>query len=147
VQFLGGKMKVQNGNTVTVHYTGTLDDGAVFDSSEGKEPLTFTVGSHHVIPGFEEGVIGMDVGEEKTIDIPADKAYGQRQEQLVQKVPKNLFKDFSPEKGQQIGLMAKTGQQMIATVVEVNEEMVTLDLNHALAGKNLHFKVKIVNVE
>ncbi len=140
-------MAVQEGNTVTVHYTGTLDDNTVFDSSEGKEPLTFTVGSHHVIPGFEKGVIGMEVGEEKTIDIPADNAYGQRREQLIQKVPKTLFKDFSPEKGQQIGLMAKDGQQMMATVVDVTEEIVTLDLNHPLAGKNLHFKVKLITVE
>lgn len=140
-------MAVQNKNTVTVHYTGTLDDGTVFDSSEGKEPLTFTVGSHHVIPGFENGVIGMEIGEEKTIDISSDNAYGQRREQLVQKVPKTLFKDFSPEKGQQIGLMAQNRQQMMATVIDVSEDMVTLDLNHPLAGKNLHFKVKLEKIE
>ncbi|MFA6888934.1 MAG: peptidylprolyl isomerase [Candidatus Woesearchaeota archaeon] len=140
-------MAVENGNTVLVHYTGTLDDGTVFDSSEGKEPLKFTVGNHDVIPGFENGVIGMEVGQEKTIDISSDQAYGQKREQLVQKVPKNLFKDFSPEVSQQIGLMSKDGQQMVATVTEVTGELVTLDLNHPLAGKNLHFKVKIEKIE
>ncbi len=140
-------MAVQKGNTITVHYTGTLDDGTVFDSSEGKEPLTFTVGNHEVIHGFENSVIGMEKGQEKTIDISPDMAYGQKQEQRVQKVPKALFKDFSPEKGQQIGLMAKNGQQMTATVIDATEKMVTLDLNHPLAGKNLHFKVKIEKIE
>lgn len=139
-------MTIKEGSKVTLHYTGTLDDGSVFDSSEGREPLSFTVGQHHVIRGFEEGVIGMDAGEEKVIDITPEHGYGERHEQMVQKVPKNLFKDFTPEKGQQIGLMSKDGRQMMATVVAIENEMVTLDLNHQLAGKNLHFKVKVVSI-
>jgi peptidylprolyl isomerase len=139
-------MTIKEGSKVTLHYTGTLDDGSVFDSSEGREPLEFTVGQHQVICGFEEGVVGMDVGEEKTINITPEHGYGERHEQMVQKVPKNLFKDFTPEKGQQIGLMSKDGRQMMARVVAVENEMVTLDLNHQLAGKNLHFKVKVVSV-
>ncbi len=139
-------MTIKEGSKVTLHYTGTLDDGSVFDSSEGREPLEFTVGQHQVICGFEEGVVGMDVGEEKTIDMTPEHGYGERHEQMVQKVPKNLFKDFTPEKGQQIGLMSKDGRQMMATVVAVENEMVTLDLNHQLAGKNLHFKVKVVSI-
>ncbi len=140
-------MKIQEGSTVTLHYTGTLDDGTVFDSSEGREPLTFTVGQHQVICGFEEGVVDLSAGEEKTIDITPEHGYGERHEQMVQKVPKELFKDFQPEKGQQIGLMGKDGRQMTAVVKDVDEKTVTLDLNHPLAGKNLHFKVKIEAVE
>ncbi len=140
-------MAIKEGSKVTLHYTGTLDDGSVFDSSEGREPLTFTVGQHQVICGFEEGVEGLNTGDEKKIDITPEHGYGPKHEQMVQKVPKELFKDFSPEKGQQIGLMSKEGQQMMATVVDVDDKMVTLDLNHPLAGKNLHFQVKIVAVE
>ena len=140
-------MTIKEGSKVTLHYTGTLDDGSVFDSSEGRDPLTFTVGQHEVIRGFEEGVEGLNAGEEKTIDITPEHGYGPKHEQMVQKVPKELFKDFSPEKGQQIGLMSKEGQQMMATVIDADDKMVTLDLNHPLAGKNLHFQVKIVAVE
>ena len=140
-------MTIKEGSKVTLHYTGTLDDGSVFDSSEGRDPLTFTVGQHEVICGFEEGVAGLNAGEEKTIDITPEHGYGPKHEQMVQKVPKELFKDFSPEKGQQIGLMSKEGQQMMATVIDADDKMVTLDLNHPLAGKNLHFQVKIVAVE
>src|SRR3989338_6663204 len=139
-------MTIKEGSKVKIHYTGTLDDGTVFDSSEGREALEFTVGQHQVICGFEEGVMNIEVGEEKTIDMTPEHGYGERHEQMVQKVPKNLFKDFTPEKGQQIGLMSKDGRQMMATVVDISAEMVTLDLNHQLAGKNLHFKVKIVSV-
>ncbi len=140
-------MTIKQGSKVTLHYTGTLDDGSVFDSSEGREPLTFTVGEHQVIRGFEEGVLGLAVGQEKTIDITPEHGYGEKHAQLVQQVPKELFKDFSPEIGQQIGLMGKDGRQMTATVTAVTDTTVTLDLNHSLAGKNLHFKVKIVSVE
>lgn len=140
-------MTIKEGSKVTLHYTGTLDDNSVFDSSEGREPLTFTVGEHHVIRGFEDGVIGLDTGQEKKIDIAPEQGYGQKQTQLIQQMPKELFKDFSPEKGQQIGLMSKEGRQLMATVIEVSATHVTLDLNHPLAGKNLHFSVKIVNVE
>lgn len=140
-------MAIKEGSKVTLHYTGKLDDGNVFDSSEGREPLTFTVGQHQVICGFEDGVKDLNVGDEKKIDISPEHGYGPKHEQMVQKVPKELFKDFSPEKGQQIGLMSKQGQQIMATVVDVDDKMVTLDLNHPLAGKNLHFQVKIVAVE
>ena len=140
-------MTIKQGSKVTLHYTGTLDDGSVFDSSEGREPLAFTVGEHQVIRGFEDGVLGLSVDQEKKIDITPDKGYGQKHDQLVQQVPKELFKDFSPEKGQQIGLMGKDGRQMMASVTDVTSTHVTLDLNHALAGKNLHFSVKIVSVE
>ncbi len=139
-------MKVKEGSIVTLHYTGKLDDGSVFDSSEGRESLSFTVGEHKVIKGFEDGVIGLDIGEEKTIDIPANKAYGERREELVQDVPKTLFKDFTPVVGQQIGLMTQQGQPLQAKVLAVNTNTIKLDLNHPLAGLTLHFSVKIENV-
>ena len=139
-------MAVKEGDTVKVHYTGTLDDGTVFDSSEGKEPIEFKVGEHKVIRGFEEGLVGMEKGEEKTIDIPVEKAYGPRREELVQEVPNTVFKEQKPEKGQQIGLMTKEGRPLMATILEDGEEKVKLDLNHPLAGKALHFKVKIESV-
>ena len=140
-------MTIKQGSKVTLHYTGTLDDGSVFDSSEGREPLAFTVGEHQVIRGFEDGVLGLSVDQEKKIDIAPEQGYGQKHDQLIQQVPKELFKDFSPEIGQQIGLMGKDGRQMTASVTDVSETHVTLDLNHPLAGKNLHFSVKIVSVE
>lgn len=137
-------MAIKQGDTVKVRYVGTLDDGTVFDSNrEADEPLKFTVGNHEVIKGFEEGVLGMAVGEEKKIDIVPEQGYGQRNEQLVQKVPRELFKDFVPEKDQRIGLMTKEGFPLQANVLAVNEKQVTLDMNHPLAGKTLHFKVMI----
>jgi FKBP-type peptidyl-prolyl cis-trans isomerase 2 len=139
-------MVVEEGNTVKVHYTGKLDDGTVFDSSEGREPLEFKIGEHKVIKGFEEGMIGMEVGEEKTIDIPVDKGYGKHNEQLIQEVPKTMFKDFSPEVGQQIGMMTQEGQPLQAKVLEIKDEKVKLDLNHPLAGQALHFTVKLESV-
>jgi peptidylprolyl isomerase len=139
-------MVVKDGDTVKVHYTGKLDDGTVFDSSDGRDPLEFKVGEHKVIKGFENGMIGMEVGQEKTIDIQADDAYGQHREEMIQEVPKTVFKDFSPEVGQQVGLMTQQGQPLQAKVLEVNEEKVKLDLNHPLAGKNLHFTVKLETV-
>jgi len=137
-------MAVKDGDKVKIHYTGKLDDGTVFDSSEGKEPIEFTLGEHKVIKGFEEGVIGMKPGDKKTIDIPSEKAYGPRNEQLIQEVPKTMFKDFTPEIGQQIGMMTQQGQPLQAKVLEVGDEKVKLDLNHPLAGKNLHFDVELV---
>jgi len=136
-------MAVKQGDTVKIHYTGKLDDGTVFDSSNARDPLEFTVGDHKVIKGFEDGILGMSIGEEKNIDIPVEKAYGKRNEQLVQKVPKTMFKDFIPVVGQQIGMMTQQGIPLQAKIVDVGEQ-VTVDLNHPLAGKALHFTVKLV---
>ncbi len=140
-------MTINNGDTVKVRYVGTFDDGTVFDSNvDAGEPLKFTVGNHEVIKGFEEGVLGMAVDQKKKIDISSEKAYGQRNEQLLQHVPRELFKDFIPEKGQQIGLMTKEGFPLQAKVVDVSDKEVTLDMNHPLAGKTLHFNVTIESV-
>lgn len=140
-------MAIKAGDTVKVRYVGTLDNGTVFDSNiDAGEPLKFTIGNHEVIKGFEDGVLGMAVGEEKKIDIAPEQGYGQRNEQLLQHVPRELFKDFVPEKDQRIGLMTKEGFPLQANVIDVSDKEVTLDMNHSLAGKNLHFKVTVESV-
>lgn len=141
-------MAIKTGDAVKVRYVGTLDDGTVFDSNiDAGEPLKFTIGNHEVIKGFEEGVLGMAVGQEKKLGILPEHAYGQRNERLIQHVPRELFKDFVPEKDQRIGLMTKEGFPLQANVLAVNETQVTMDMNHPLAGKTLHFNVKIESIE
>ncbi|NOZ80474.1 MAG: peptidylprolyl isomerase [DPANN group archaeon] len=137
-------MAVKEGDKVKVHYTGTLDDGTAFDSSEGKDPLEFQVGAHQVIPGFEDGVIGMEKGAEKTIDIPSEKAYGNQNPQLIQKVPRDKIPaDQKVEAGMMMGVGLPDGNQIPAKVTAVDDKEITIDMNHPLAGKNLHFKVKM----
>jgi len=133
------------GTKVKVHYTGTLSDGTVFDSSEGKEPLEFTIGENRVIAGFENGIKEMKVNEEKSIKIPAKEAYGEREEELVTKVPKDKF---PPEiqVGGQLLLKGPEGQRIPAAIKEIKDNEVIIDLNHPLAGKELNFKVKVVAV-
>lgn len=141
-------MEVKNGTKVKVHYTGTIDDGKVFDSSEGKEPLEFVVGSGQIIKGFEEGIVGMKEGEEKEIKIPSDKAYGQRNEQMIQQVPRDSWNaDSEPKEGMQLMLKSPDGKQMLATIAKVEDDTLTIDMNHPLAGKDLTFKVKVESVE
>jgi len=139
---------VKNGDSVKVHYTGSLDDGTVFDSSEGREPLQFTVGSGQVIKGFSDGVIGMKQGEEKKIHIPALEAYGEKNSQLLRKIAKNLLpQDREPQVGMVLGLVRADGAQTEARIVEISAEDITIDLNHPLAGKALNFMVKVVEIE
>jgi peptidylprolyl isomerase len=141
------KMEVQKGSKVKVHYTGTLEDGKVFDSSEGKDPLEFIAGVGMMIKGFDNAVIGMEEGEDKEIDVPSAEAYGEYREELIQEVPKEALKgDFDPKEGQQLMLKGPDGRQMIATIKKIGEEKMTLDLNHPLAGKDLHFKLKIEGI-
>jgi FKBP-type peptidyl-prolyl cis-trans isomerase 2 len=138
---------VESGDTVKVHYTGTLEDGSVFDSSEGRDPLEFEVGTGSLIPGFENGVYGMKVGEKKTIDIPVDQAYGQRHEELVGKIPRSQFPpDMTLEIGQTLQIPQPDGRAMNAVVAEMDDSTVTLDGNHPLAGKNLKFEIEIVEI-
>ena len=133
------------GTKVKVHYTGTISDGTVFDSSEGKEPLEFTIGENRVIAGFENGIKEMKLNEEKTIKIPAKEAYGEREEELVTKVPKDKF---PPEiqVGGQLLLKGPEGQRIPAAIKEIKDNEVIIDLNHPLAGKELNFKVKVVGI-
>jgi len=137
----------KNGDMVKVHYTGKLDDGTVFDSSTGREPLQFTVGEHEVIPGFEEAVVGMNQSESKTVKVPADAAYGPRFDEMVLKVDRSrLPQDFEPQVGQQLQMKRSDGHTIIVTVSEVSESDVTLDANHPLAGKDLVFDIELVEI-
>ncbi len=138
---------VQKGDKIKVHYTGTLDDGQKFDSSEGKDPLEFKAGEGMVIKGFDEAVIGMKKEEEKDIHIKSDEAYGKRNAQLVQKIPKEKVGDkIKPEKGQVLAFQDPQGRVIRALVVDIDDQNLTIDLNHPLAGKDLNFKVKIVDI-
>lgn len=141
-------MEVKNGDSIKVHYTGSLDDGTVFDSSQGRDPLEFTVGSGQIIKGFNDAVLGMKVGEEKKIEISAAQAYGEKNPQLLRKVPKTaLPKDRVPQVGMVLGLVRADGMQTEARIIEVTEEDVTIDLNHPLAGKTLHFTITLVEIK
>ncbi len=135
---------VKDGDTVKIHYKGTLDDDSVFDSSEGRDPLEFKVGEGRVIPGFENGVKGMAVGEEKKIHIPVEEAYGERREDMKLDVPRQQFpQDLEVKNGMQFQLQADNGQAMMATVIGFTDEQVYLDANHPLAGKALNFELKL----
>lgn len=139
--------KAEKGKQVKIHYTGTLDDGTVFDSSENREPLEFTVGGGMVIPGFDNAVLGMSEGEKQSVNIPCDQAYGPRQDQLVVQVPKTQFPEhINPEMGQQLQIQTGAGQPMMVTVTAVGDAEVTLDANHPLAGKDLNFELELVAV-
>jgi FKBP-type peptidyl-prolyl cis-trans isomerase 2 len=142
-------MAIKSGSKVKIEYEGTLDDGSVFDSSskQGK-PLEFTLGQNQVIPGFEKAVLEMEKGEEKKIKIEAKDAYGERNDALTKKFPKtNLPENLSPKKGMVLGLQSPDGRQIPALISDVTETDVTLDLNHPLAGQNLNFKLKVLEVE
>ncbi len=140
-------MAVKKGDLVKVEYVGTLDDGTVFDSSKGREPLEFEVGSGKVIKGFEEAVVGMEKGEEKEVKIPPEKAYGDHNPQLVSEVPRGQFpKDIELKEGMILSIDIPNLGQVPATVAKVAEDKVTLDLNPPLVGKTLNFKIKIVDV-
>ncbi len=138
---------VQEGDAVRIHYTGKLDDGTVFDSSEGRDPLQFIVGDGQVISGFEEAVIGMEPGESKTVKIPADKAYGPYDKEKVGVIDRSQFPaDTELEVGQQLTVRPPSGEMITATVIDVSETSVTVDANHHLAGKDLTFEIELVEI-
>ena len=139
--------QVKTGDTVKVHYHGRLTDGTTFDSSEGREPLEFKVGSGQVIKGFDDGVTGMEVGEKKTINIPVDQAYGAKNEEMVVNFPRTNFpEDLNPEVGMQLNMTNGSGQVIPVVIVEVGEEEVVLDANHPLAGQDLIFDLELVSI-
>ncbi|MCL4533716.1 MAG: peptidylprolyl isomerase [Bacteroidetes bacterium] len=140
--------QAKRGDTVKVHYVGKLENGRVFDESTDRPPLEFTIGEGQVIPGFEEAVVGMEPGESKTIEIPAQKAYGPRQESLVFNLDRRqLPGDFKPKAGQQLQLRDGDGRSLVATVTDVGDAGVTLDANHPLAGEDLIFEIKLVEID
>lgn len=135
------------GSTVKVHYTGTLTDDTVFDSSREREPLEFTVGVGQMIEGFDVAVEGMKVGETKKVNIPAEKAYGPRNDEAVFNVPKSkLPEGLTPEVGMQLEASQTDGRKQLLLIVEVKEEEVMLDANHPLAGKELVFDIELMEV-
>ncbi|MFW5872022.1 MAG: FKBP-type peptidyl-prolyl cis-trans isomerase [bacterium] len=141
-------MAIEKGNTVVLEYTGTLEDGKVFDTSEGKQPLEFEAGSGKVIKGFDEAVIGMEKDEEKEFKIKPEQAYGEYRDELKRDIPREtLPKDQEPQTGMTLMLSAPNGQQFPATITEVKDNAVTIDLNHPLAGKELTFNIKIVDIK
>lgn len=140
-------MTIKVGDTIKVEYTGTLKDGTVFDSSKGREPLEFQVGSGQIIKGFDKAVLGMKRGEEKEINLTSKDAYGDHNPQLVRIVPRdNLPPGKEPKIGMMILLGTPDGKRFPARITDVKSEVVTIDLNHPLAGKDLKFKIKIVDV-
>jgi peptidylprolyl isomerase len=137
-----------DGNQVRIHYTGRLDDGTVFDSSQGRDPLGFTLGEGQVIPGFEAAVRGMSVGESKTAVIPPEKAYGAPSDELYLEVPKAQMPDgFEPEVGGALQMTTPDGRPVPVRVHEVQDEKVILDANHPLAGERLTFDIELVEID
>ncbi len=140
-------MKAAKGRKVAVHYRGTLDNGDEFDSSEGREPLEFVVGQGNLIAGFEAAVLGMELGEEKTVTLAPEDAYGPYEDELVIEGPRSTFPPGKVELGQSFTVHLKDGEEAEARVVRADAQTVTLDFNHPLAGKRLTFRLKIVRVE
>ena len=139
--------QVTVGDTVRIHYTGTLKDGRTFDSSVGSDPLQFTVGEKQIIPQLEDSIVGMAVGDSQTIEITAENAYGPRQEDAIQVVERSLMpEDAELAIGGQLQATGENGQVFVLTIVEVADDTVTLDANHPLAGEDLTFQVELVEI-
>jgi len=147
---------IKLGSKVTLNYRGSLDDGSIFDTSEGREPLSFEFGAGQIIPGLEKGILGLKVGDEKEVVCEPEEAYGVKNPQMVQKVPREMFKQAEEQlkaKGKELernivfGMMSPDGRVMHARVEAFDDKELTLDLNHVLAGQRLHFKVKILKIE
>ena len=138
-----------HGDTVKVHYRGKLHDGSVFDETSDREPLQFTIGGGQVIPGFEEAVVGMNPGDSKTTELPAEKAFGPYLEERVVEVPKNKFARWEPEPtvGERVPIPQPEGPPIAVTVTEVTESNVTVDFNHPLAGEELTIDIELVEID
>lgn len=138
----------KNGDNVKIHYTGTLNDGSVFDSSAGRAPLAFRLGSGQVIPGFDEAVLGMTIGDSKTVVIPPAKAYGTRNEELVISVPRNQVPpEIKPEVGLKLQMGGANGELVMVEVVGVDDDHIALDANPPLAGQELTFQIELVAID
>jgi len=140
--------EAKSGDTVHVHYTGRLEDGTVFDTSEGRDPLPFELGARQVILGFDAAITGMGVGEKKTVTIPCDEAYGPHSDDLTFLVPReNLPEGYEPKQGEVMRMETKEGQQMNVIITEVDEDQVRMDANHPLVGKDLIFDIELVKID
>lgn len=139
--------QAKSGDKVRVHYTGTFDDGTIFDSSAERDPLEFTIGAGMVIAGFDQAVTGMQPGERKTVNIPAGEAYGERSEELVAEIGRDrLPADVELEIGQQLQVGLADGDQAVVMIVDLSESTVTLDANHPMAGMDLNFELELVEI-
>jgi peptidylprolyl isomerase len=139
--------QAHHGDTVKVHYIGTLDDGTLFDSSAGRDPLRFTIGGGLVLPGFEEAVVGMTPGQSKQTTIAAADAYGPRFDEMIVSVEKeNLPDDVELEVGQQLQLNQPDGRALLVQVAEVGDTTIVLDANHPLAGSDLNFEIRLIEI-
>lgn len=139
--------QAQEGDEVQVHYTGKLEDGTVFDTSEDGEPLSFTIGENRVIPGFEEAVTGMEPGDSKTTEVEPEQAYGEHREDMVMEMERDQIPDdVDPEVGQQLQLRLENGQTVPVLITALGEDTVTIDANHPLAGRKLMFEIELIDV-
>ena len=139
--------QAKSGDTVKIHYTGKLEDGRVFDTSTGLEPLQFKISEDKVIPGFEQAIVGMNTGDSKTTKIPAKDAYGPHLKEMVQSIDQTHFPEhIKPQIGQQLQIPQDDGKDILVKVANVSESSVTLDANHPLAGKDLTFDIQLVGI-
>ncbi len=139
--------KVKSGDRVKIHYSGSFEDGTVFDASEGRAPLEFTVGAQEVIKGMEDALIGMSPGESKKEVIAPERAYGMRNPEMAVEVErKNMPEDMAPVVGHQVKITQDDGSTIVAQVTAVTEEHVTLDANHPMAGKELTFDIELLEI-
>lgn len=140
--------EAKTGDTVRINYVGTLNDGQMFDSSEGRDPLEFVVGSGQIIKGLDSAIPGMTVGDKKTVNVPCDEAYGQTNPDARQAVPREQIPaDIPVEVGTQLQMQTPQGQVVPVTVADVSETEVTLDANHPLAGQDLNFAIELVGID
>ncbi len=140
--------EVKMGDTVRIHYTGTLANGETFDSSQGRDPLEFTVGAGQIIPGLDRAIPGMEIGESKTVEVACDEAYGAADPQARQQVPRDQIPDTIPlDPGTRLQMQTPQGQVVPVTVAEVTDTAVILDANHPLAGEDLKFEIEVVGVD
>ncbi|MFC2038323.1 peptidylprolyl isomerase [Chloroflexota bacterium] len=143
----GDSLMANDGNTVRVHYTGKLGDGTVFDTSVEREPLEFTVGAGMVIPGFDEAVKALEIGQSTVVTIPADEAYGQYRDDLLMEIEKiQLPENLVPEVGQSLQMQQPDGRAVVVVITGVTETAITIDANHPLAGKDLTFEIELVEI-
>lgn len=139
--------QVKQGDTVKVHYIGRLEDGTIFDSSKDRDPLQFTLGSNQIIPGFEEAILGMGVGETKTVDISSENAYGPHIVELVHEIDRSRVpSDIDLHVGQQLQMTTDNNEPIVVIVAQLTDETITLDANHPLAGQDLNFDIELVEI-
>jgi FKBP-type peptidyl-prolyl cis-trans isomerase 2 len=139
--------KAKKGDTVKVHYTGTLDDESIFDSSRERSPMEFTIGAGNLIEGFEKGVLGMTIGETRTVKIPPEEGYGNRDENLITQIDRTyLPQSVEPAIGQQLQVKQPDGKTFVVWITDLDDQTVTIDANHPLAGENLNFEIELTEI-